>query len=780
MNKSKLTHIIALSRHASLLAVAAVLVWAMGVSAAPLTRQQAMTRASHQLESMDITVSLNSSAARVQAQCAPYYMCTSGSRWAIIAGDDQLPPVLGYGDSGLTTSDAPQGFIDLLDEYRGMAVSDVEPLAVPTSPVAPLLKSRWGQAEPYNLMCPRIDSTTWAPTGSVATAMGQVMYFHRWPLEVTATIPAYQCNQLMTEIEELDGEHWPLMGNVMEYYTSRSRDSLAVAAARFMCFAARSLRTDFGQRSSASSAHVPFALHQYFGYKPSRYVQRQFYTADEWLALIVNELKARRPVIYRSNKYNGTGQAFVIDGVDRNGLFHINWGWHGACDGYYALTDLVPQGTVGEEDGARYYDCNAAMVIGIEPDRESQPCANTGCLSFYNMSVPATQYSRSDADCDFNGVMVCGRFNNGGAMEGIYDIAFQLVDNAGNVVRTMYCNTTQLMLPGYGVSRNWSLTIGHDVPQGSYTLLAASRLRGSSEWHRCIGAQANSAVVTIGGNTLSIQPQGNSAQARYAVDKVDFEGSMQAGRNVKAIAGITATGQSELGQIYLTAAGTTTATQCSLMPGCSGSAVFNFAPAAGTHTVTLSLDEQATDILWQGTISIADPPRASLQATAQVRNTIFNHVINSDVFAVNVKLENLLNTSYDDIVVARLYRDGYKTPFTFTSQHVHLEPRGKADVTLSFDNLKGDEKFSATIGYYDRGILTQSATTAQYTMRGSFPTGDINQDWSVDITDSNILINIMLRRDSEDNYNGRSDVTGDGVTDVSDSNAVTNIMLKKD
>ena len=28
------------------------------------------------------------------------------------------------------------------------------------------------------------------------------------------------------------------------------------------------------------------------------------------------------------------GHAWVIDGVDGD-MFHINWGWHGDCDGYY-------------------------------------------------------------------------------------------------------------------------------------------------------------------------------------------------------------------------------------------------------------------------------------------------------------------------------------------------------------------------------------------------------------------------------------------------------------
>ena len=57
--------------------------------------------------------------------------------------------------------------------------------------------------------------------------------------------------------------------------------------------------------------------------------------------------------------------------------------------------------------------------------------------------------------------------------------------------------------------------------------------------------------------------------------------------------------------------------------------------------------------------------------------------------------------------------------------------------------------------------------------------GDINGDNSVDVSDVNIIINIMLGKASANDYPGNADVTGDGNVDVSDVNAVINIMLGK-
>lgn len=57
------------------------------------------------------------------------------------------------------------------------------------------------------------------------------------------------------------------------------------------------------------------------------------------------------------------------------------------------------------------------------------------------------------------------------------------------------------------------------------------------------------------------------------------------------------------------------------------------------------------------------------------------------------------------------------------------------------------------------------------------PEGDINQDGAVDVSDVNIAIDIVLGKDSNDNYDGRADLISDGKVDVSDVNALIDIVL---
>lgn len=60
-----------------------------------------------------------------------------------------------------------------------------------------------------------------------------------------------------------------------------------------------------------------------------------------------------------------------------------------------------------------------------------------------------------------------------------------------------------------------------------------------------------------------------------------------------------------------------------------------------------------------------------------------------------------------------------------------------------------------------------------------FDKGDVNGDNAIDVTDINIIINIMLGKDSADNYDGRANVDGEGLIDVADINAIVNAMLGK-
>ena len=77
---------------------------------------------------------------------------------------------------------------------------------------------------------------------------------------------------------------------------------------------------------------------------------------------IYNELLQGRPVMVAGWTSSGGGHTFVIDGYDTNtGLYHVNWGWGGSYDGWFAMSALEPKTSVA-------YNSNKVAIIGIQPD----------------------------------------------------------------------------------------------------------------------------------------------------------------------------------------------------------------------------------------------------------------------------------------------------------------------------------------------------------------------------------------------------------------------------
>lgn len=102
----------------------------------------------------------------------------------------------------------------------------------------------------------------------------------------------------------------------------------------------------------------------------------------------------------------------------------------------------------------------------------------------------------------------------------------------------------------------------------------------------------------------------------------------------------------------------------------------------------------------------------------------------------------------------------------------------KKYVTYSASNLG----LSTTETTMNRVLLpARSVSTVVITLdkEPSGVAGDVNGDGEVDVTDVNILINILLGKDDAAKYSGRADVDGNGEVDITDVNIVINKVLGK-
>lgn len=363
------------------------------IQANPITRQQALKRAAAFMTQQNDPRQLAPVAAKKLAPrraaaattAEPYYVFNRGMNggFVIVSGDDSTIPVLGYTDSGeFDYTQAPPNLRELLDDYARQIAqiqmgAPVISATIPTHPkVEPLLTCQWSQGYPYNMTCPEYFTLGRSVTGCVATAMAQIMYYHRDKSvsEVQQDIPGYTTwtshptygNLKVEGIAKGSPIDW---ANMKDTYGTAS-DLQRRAVADLMHYCGVSVKMDYTNSSSgAQSYEVYNALKAYFGYGSSvRYVDYTTVTTDAgWDEVVYTDIAARRPV-YISGSNATVGHAFVADGYDGNLRYHINWGWGGQSDGYYYLTNLTPgqgQGIGGSEDG---YNGYRQIIVGIEPE----------------------------------------------------------------------------------------------------------------------------------------------------------------------------------------------------------------------------------------------------------------------------------------------------------------------------------------------------------------------------------------------------------------------------
>ena len=276
-----------------------------------------------------------------------------GKGFAIVSADDQYMPVIGYSDTSVwDAAQMPGSAREMISAPVTMAQASARKkvLARAAQSEKVLKTPEWSQEAPFNYNIPNRRLT-----GCVGVALAEILKFHNYP----ASRPASLVN---------DGEDtayaWSSMRD--DNYRSGYSSEEANAVAALVADAAIAIGTDFGMSSSSAfEVKVPYALTSMFGYDAGvAYKKRAELDKASWDALIVNEIDEDRPVLY-SGQDVSAGHAFVCDGYQMRGetpYFHINWGWGGSANGYYASDALNP--VVSK---AHHYNDLMTVVYNIKP-----------------------------------------------------------------------------------------------------------------------------------------------------------------------------------------------------------------------------------------------------------------------------------------------------------------------------------------------------------------------------------------------------------------------------
>ena len=288
-----------------------------------------------------------------------------GSAFAIVAGDDRAVDILAYGEGSLDMDNLPCGLECLLEQFKeqmdwlaahpdAQVEASGQQFAPTDGSVMPLLTCSWSQSAPYYNLCPTDEHGDHAVTGCIATAMAQVMYYWRFP-KLLPAVEGY--NYSCFVLEDLPGctIDWD---NMLDQYLGGYNETQATAVAVLMRYCGQACNMMYGVDGSGSYMSNQRRAIIRFGYNNaigSR--DRDWYAASSWTQMMRDELNAGRPILYTAQA-NGGGHAFVIDGW-HNGLFHINWGWAGTGNGYFALDAFNVRGYG--------FNQSQAMLTNVQP-----------------------------------------------------------------------------------------------------------------------------------------------------------------------------------------------------------------------------------------------------------------------------------------------------------------------------------------------------------------------------------------------------------------------------
>ena len=221
--------------------------------------------------------------------------------------------------------------------------------------INPFLTSRWGQGVGYNNLAHNLgcssNSNGKAPTGCVATAMGQIIRYHQFPVNY----------------------NYGVMPNILFSASS----SGASEVSQLLFDVGDAVNMDYGCDGSGAStqSEVASSFINDFDYSSANYTSyfggiNGSPSTDEYNA--ASEIRNGFPIIFRGGKrekqwlfFNTytNGHAWVADGFIQNrgtiflpgggGMqpgpycfefhsFHMNWGWNGSFNGYFANNSWNP------------------------------------------------------------------------------------------------------------------------------------------------------------------------------------------------------------------------------------------------------------------------------------------------------------------------------------------------------------------------------------------------------------------------------------------------------
>ena len=233
----------------------------------------------------------------------------------------------------------------------------ISPIPEGCKPEVPhFIHTTWGQDAPYSNETPTDSTGTHCCTGCVATSLAQIMNYYRYP-------------DKLADGTEID---WASM---RDSYSGEYSEAEGRAVALLMARCGKAVKMNYGVKVSLTyPKETADGVVREFGYIVKDYGYKDYpnnpnYDDAKWKEVVYRELSAGRPILYGGTSYKHGpddyfSHSFILDGYDREGRVHVNYGLNGNGNGYYDL-DRLPLKCDGIDEE---FDTYQTLVVIHRPE----------------------------------------------------------------------------------------------------------------------------------------------------------------------------------------------------------------------------------------------------------------------------------------------------------------------------------------------------------------------------------------------------------------------------
>ena len=581
-----------------------------------------------------------------------YYIFNSTNGGYVIAsGDDKFYPILGYSDKGYIDFDnMPEGLESLLQSYKDaidafdnnadIATSQAtrRSMSLAKYPIKPFLTKHWGQLAPFSSQNPKVNNT-FCPCGCLTAVVGEIVGYYEYPTTLPSTT-AYTTEMLGLEIPALPSYDIDWMNMLTNYSTQSYTDTEKAEASRFMNHLACLMKSDFFEDYTPTPVTNMTSAFKAMGYTTSSLTKHSSKMMNDWDEIIYDDLTNKRPVLLTgcNIKVNGSRHAFILDGYDQDGLYHVDWGFDGNANGFYRLSLLSPYNNTSSYT----YMKDLYILYNIQPKVNGsikREVPQFACLQTLSLSV-------SD-----NNLVIQRRNTTGAANSFKYGIA--LVDQDFNMLKVLAWDTLTYKA-GQTVKKTWSVDDVSDIIDGTYRIYPVSQLlEGDGMWH----FDQNNATYSCAQAEVANGSAKLTAMRSITYNSFEYDTSLQfvKGAARRFTLNYTNNTMEKLNRrIYLFEDDTPIQYTIINAPptGSAEAEFFYFPQATGDFTLKLCTDTARTKIIYEIPVKVVSGISNKLTVDEYEIDNYDkeNKMLYGNTFRIKVKITNTGSKDYNDYI----------------------------------------------------------------------------------------------------------------------------------